>query len=60
MSSVLTQRPVKVPPIWNDELVAGVFWKRDILIYDLEDLEMVDASDVYPRRINAKEVLIRQ
>ena len=27
---------------------------------DLEDLEKLDASDFSPRRINAKEVLIRQ
>ena len=27
---------------------------------DLEDLEKLDASSIYPRRINAKEVLIRQ
>ena len=27
---------------------------------DLEDLEKMNASDIYPRRINAKEVLIRQ
>ena len=33
-------------------------WKRDILIPDSEDLEMMDASDIYPRRIKAKEVLI--
>ena len=32
----------------------------DVLIADLEDLEKLDASNIYPRRINAKEVLIRQ
>ena len=32
--------------------------KGDILIADLEDLEKLDASEMYPRRINAKEVLI--
>ena len=36
------------------------FWKGDILIADLEELEKLDASEIYPRRINAKEVLIRQ
>ena len=41
------------------ELVAGWIWKVDILIADLEDLEKLDASDFDPRRINAKEVLIR-
>ena len=35
-------------------------WKGDFLIADLEDPEMVDASDIYPRRIKAKDVLISQ
>ena len=30
------------------------------MIADLEDLEKLDASEIHPRRINAKEVLIRQ
>ena len=42
------------------ELIAGGIWKGDILIGDVEDLEMMDASDIYPRRIKAKEVLITQ
>ena len=42
------------------ELVARRIWKGDILTADLEDLEELDASEIYPRRINAKEVLIRQ
>ena len=42
------------------ELTAGGIWKGDILTADLEDLEKFDASNIYPRRINAKEVLIRQ
>ena len=29
-------------------------WQGDILMADLEDLEEMDASDFYPRRINAK------
>ena len=36
------------------------FWKGDILTADLEDLEKLDASEIYPRRINAREVLIIQ
>ena len=40
------------------ELIAGGIWKGDILIADLEDLEKLDASDIYSRRVNAKEVLI--
>ena len=42
------------------ELIAERIWKGDILIADLEELENLDASELYPRRINAKEVLIRQ
>ena len=41
-------------------LIADRVWKGDILTADLEDLEKLDASEIYPRRINAKEVLIRQ
>ena len=42
------------------ELIVGGIWKGDILIADLEDLQKLDASDFYLRRINAKQVLIRQ
>ena len=38
----------------------GGLWKGDILIADLEDLETLDAPEIYLRRINAKEVLITQ
>ena len=40
------------------EFVAGGNLERRYS--DLEDFEKLDASDIYPRRINAKEVLIRQ
>ena len=42
------------------ELIAVRIWKGDLLIVDLEDLEKLDASEMCPRRINAKEVLITQ
>ena len=29
-----------------------------ILIAEIEELEKLDASEIYPRRLNAKEVLI--
>ena len=32
--------------------------KGDILVADIEDLEKMEASEIYPRRINTKEVLI--
>ena len=42
------------------ELIAVRLWKGDIMIADLEDLEMMDASEIYPQRIEAKEVLMKQ
>ena len=44
------------------ELIAGGGrkGKGDILTADLEDFEKLDVSNIYPRRINAKEALNRQ
>ena len=42
------------------ELIAWGIWKGDILIADLDNLEKLDTLDIYPRRLNAKEVLISQ
>ena len=39
-------------------LIAVGIWKGDILVADIEELEKLDASEIYPRRLNAKEVLI--
>ena len=36
----------------------GGIWKGDILIADIEELGNMNASEIYPRRLNAKEVLI--
>ena len=41
-------------------MTAEKIWHGGILIAYLEDLEKLDASETYPRRINVKEVLIRQ
>ena len=38
-------------------LYAGGIWKGDVLIADLEDLETMDASEIYSKRPNAKEVI---
>ena len=38
-------------------LFAGGIWKGDVLIADLEELEMMDASEIYSKRLNAKEVI---
>ena len=36
-------------------LYAGGIWKGDVLVADLEELETMDASEIYPKRLNAKE-----
>ena len=38
-------------------LYAGGIWKGDVLIADLEELETMDASEVYSKRLNSKEVI---
>ena len=35
-------------------LYAGEIWKGDVLIADLEELETMDASEIYSKRLNAK------
>ena len=42
------------------ELIAERIWKGYFWIADLEELQKMNASDVYHRRTTAKEVLIRQ
>ena len=41
-------------------LIAVRIWKGVFLLADIEELEKMDASEIHPRRINAKEVLIPQ
>ena len=38
-------------------LYAVWIWKGDVLIADLEELETMDASEIYSKRLNAKEVI---
>ena len=38
-------------------LYAGRTWKGDIMVADLEELETMDASEIYSIRLNAKEVI---
>ena len=38
-------------------LYAGGIWKCDVLIADLEELETMDASEIYSKRLNVKEVI---
>ena len=38
-------------------LYAGGIWKGDVLVADLEELETMDASEIYSKRLNAKGVI---
>ena len=38
-------------------LYAGGIWKGDIMVADIEELETMDASEIYSKRLNAKEVI---
>ena len=38
-------------------LHAGRIWKGDVLVADLEELETMDASEIYSTRLHAKEVI---
>ena len=38
----------------------GGIWKGDVLVADLEELETMDASEIYSKRLNAKEVIFPQ
>ena len=38
-------------------LYAGGIWKGDVLVADLEELQTMDASEIYSKRLNAKEVI---
>ena len=38
-------------------LYAGGIWKSDVLIADLEELETMDASEIYSKRLNAKKLI---
>ena len=41
-------------------LYAGGIWKGDVLVADLEELETMDASEIYSKRLNVKEVIFYQ
>ena len=38
-------------------LYAGGIWNGDIMVADIEELETMDASEIYSERLNAKEVI---
>ena len=39
-------------------LYAEGIWKGEVLVADLEELETMDASEIYSKRLNAKEVIL--
>ena len=41
-------------------LYAGGIWNGDVLVADLEELETMDASEIYSKRLNAKEVIFHK
>ena len=48
-----------LPGLSSDTLFTRVgIWKGDVLIADLEELETMDASEIYSKRLNAKEVIL--
>ena len=60
------EKPVKNPSIWKESLtwivlwirfVRGRIWKGDISVADIEELETLDASEIYSKRLNAKKVI---
>ena len=38
----------------------GRIWKGDVLVADLEELKTMDASEIYSKRINAKEAVFHK
>ena len=38
-------------------MYAGRIWKGDILVADIDELETMDASEIYSQRLDAKEVI---
>ena len=41
-------------------LYAGGIWNGDVLVADFVELETMDASEIYSKRLNAKEVIFSQ
>ena len=41
-------------------MYAGGIWKGDVLVADVEELETMDASEIYSKRLNAKEVIFHK
>ena len=57
--SIIHQFGKKVLPglFFGYALYAGGIWKGDIMVADLEELETMDASEIYSKKPNTKEVI---
>ena len=63
---ITARGPVKNPSNWKESLTDGFLdtlctrgriWKGDVLVAALEELETMDAPEIYSKRLNAKEVI---
>ena len=45
-----------LPGIFFEYAFAGAIWKGEILVAGIEELEKLDAAEIYSKRLNAKEV----
>ena len=57
VSSYYCERPVKNPSIWKERLTWIVPRIRSKRGADIEELETMHASEIYSKRLNAKEVI---
>ena len=59
VQSRIHQFEKKVSPglVLGNALYAAGIWKGDVLVTYLEELETMDASEIYSKRLNAKEVI---
>ena len=51
------------PSIWKESFYldcSSDIWKGDVLVADLEELETMEASEIFSKRLNAKEVIFHQ
>ena len=59
--SIIHQFGKKVlPGLFLGYALTRVIWKGDVLVADLEELETMDASEIYSKRLNAKELIFSQ
>ena len=55
--SIMLERKCYLELFLGYALYAGGIWKGDMLVADIEELETMDASEIYSKRLNAKEVI---